>query len=169
MLSPLQRTTIQLSGYVGFISCSKNVLADLRGHHVLVCSDNTLVVSYINHQGVCGHVHFANWCAKSSCAVPREVAVSSSRLHPGGPQYRSRHPVETGAEAREIEVPPRGGGADMEGVRTQVSQPRLLRPFYTPEPLPPPFENADQERHNLLCPVRGLDAYVHRSALWHKN
>ncbi len=117
MLSPLQRTTIQLSGYVGFISCSKNVLADLRGHHVLVCSDNTLVVSYINHQEVCGHVHFANWCAKSSCAVPREVAVSSSRLHPGGPQYRSRHPVETGAEAREIEVPPRGGGADMEGVR----------------------------------------------------
>ncbi len=31
--------------------------------------------------------------------VPREVVVSSSSLHPGGPQYRSRHPVETGAEA----------------------------------------------------------------------
>ncbi len=29
----------------------KNVLADLRGHHVLVHSDNTSVVSYINHQG----------------------------------------------------------------------------------------------------------------------
>ncbi len=28
----------------------KNFLADLRGHHVLVRSDNTLVVSYINHQ-----------------------------------------------------------------------------------------------------------------------
>ncbi len=26
--------------------------------------------------------------------VPREVVVSSSSLHPGGPQYRSRHPVE---------------------------------------------------------------------------
>ncbi len=29
----------------------KNFLADLRGHHVLVHSDNTSVVSYINHQG----------------------------------------------------------------------------------------------------------------------
>ncbi len=29
--------------------------------------------------------------------VPREVVVSSSSLHPGGPQYRNRHPVETGA------------------------------------------------------------------------
>ncbi len=28
----------------------KNFLADLRGHHVLVRSDNTSVVSYINHQ-----------------------------------------------------------------------------------------------------------------------
>ncbi len=30
---------------------------------------------------------------------------------------------------------------------------------------PPPFQDADQERHNLLCPVRALDAYVHRAAL----
>ncbi len=34
---------------------------------------------------------------------------------------------------------------------------------------PPPFQNADQERHNLLCPVQALDAYVHRAALWCKN
>ncbi len=34
---------------------------------------------------------------------------------------------------------------------------------------PPPFQNVDQARHNLLCPVRALDAYVHRAALWHKN
>ncbi len=33
----------------------------------------------------------------------------------------------------------------------------------------PPFQNADQERHNLICPVRALDAYVHRAALWRKN
>ncbi len=49
--------------------------------------------------------------------VPREVVVSSSSLHPGNPQYRSRHSVETGAEARGMEAPPRGGRADMEGVR----------------------------------------------------
>ncbi len=30
----------------------KNILADLRGQHVLVRSDNTSVVSYINHQHV---------------------------------------------------------------------------------------------------------------------
>ncbi len=34
---------------------------------------------------------------------------------------------------------------------------------------PPPFQNADQERHNLLCLVRALDAYIHRAALWRKN
>ncbi len=50
--------------------------------------------------------------------VPREVVVSLSSLHPGGPQYRSRHPVETEAEARGMEAPPQGGGADVEGVRS---------------------------------------------------
>ncbi len=35
--------------------------------------------------------------------------------------------------------------------------------------LPPPFQNADQERHNLLYPVWALDAYVHRAALWRKD
>ncbi len=39
--------------------------------------------------------------------VPWEVVVSSNSLHPGGPQYRSRHPVETGAEARGMEGPPK--------------------------------------------------------------
>ncbi len=34
---------------------------------------------------------------------------------------------------------------------------------------PPPFQNVDQVRHNLLCPVRALDAYVHRAAQWCKN
>ncbi len=53
--------------------------------------------------------------------VPREVVVSASNLHPWGPQYRSRHPVETGAEARGMEASPRGGGADMEEVRPGTS------------------------------------------------
>ncbi len=53
--------------------------------------------------------------------IPREVVVSASSLHPRGPQYRSRHPIETGAEARGIEAPPRVGGVDMEGVRPGTS------------------------------------------------
>ncbi len=53
--------------------------------------------------------------------LPREVVVSSSSLHPGGPQYRSRHPVKTGTETQGMEAPPGGGGADMEGVRPGTS------------------------------------------------
>ncbi len=34
---------------------------------------------------------------------------------------------------------------------------------------PPPFQNVDQERHNLFCPVLVLDAYIQRASLWHKN
>ncbi len=34
---------------------------------------------------------------------------------------------------------------------------------------PPPFQNSDQERHNFLCTVWALDAYVHRAVLWRKN
>ncbi len=34
---------------------------------------------------------------------------------------------------------------------------------------PPPFQNADKESHNLLSPVRALDAYVQRATLWLKN
>ncbi len=49
------------------------------------------------------------------------VVVSASNLHAWNPQYRSRHPVETGAEARGMEAPPRGGGADMEGVWSGTS------------------------------------------------
>ncbi len=44
-----------------------NFLADLRSHHVLVYSDNTSVVSYINYQGGLQSRPLANWHAKSSC------------------------------------------------------------------------------------------------------
>ncbi len=47
-------------------------------------------------------------------------------------------------------------------------------PTSTPAPIvlqafcPPPFQEAGQEKLNLLCPVRALDTYVHRAAPWHK-
>ncbi len=31
------------------------------------------------------------------------------------------------------------------------------------------FQNTDQEKHSLLCPVQALDAYIHRAAMWRKN
>ncbi|CAM4662369.1 unnamed protein product [Leuciscus chuanchicus] len=49
-------------------------------------------------------------------------------------------------------------------VPTNVVRPVVLQAF-----CPPPFQNADQEANNLLCPVRALDAYVHRAALWRKS
>ncbi len=33
----------------------------------------------------------------------------------------------------------------------------------------PPSFRMRTRKGNLLCPVRALDAYVHRAALWHKN
>ncbi|KAK9957703.1 hypothetical protein ABG768_011926 [Culter alburnus] len=49
-------------------------------------------------------------------------------------------------------------------VPTHVPGPIVLQAFY-----PPPFKSLDQERLNLLCPVRALDTYVHRAALWRKT
>ncbi|KAL0203744.1 hypothetical protein M9458_001762, partial [Cirrhinus mrigala] len=34
---------------------------------------------------------------------------------------------------------------------------------------PPAFREPDQQKHNCMCPVRALDAYVHRAALWRKS
>ncbi len=44
----------------------------------------------------------------------------------------------------------------------------------TPRPVvrkafcPPPFREPDQKRLNCMCPVRALDAYVHRFAMWRR-
>ncbi len=95
----------------------KNFLADRRGQLVLVQSDNTSVVFYINHQG--------GLRSRPRCKLACQILLWSqgkllslrAAYIPGGPQYRSRHPVKTGAEARGMEAPPRGGGADMKRVR----------------------------------------------------
>ena len=50
-------------------------------------------------------------------------------------------------------------------VPTNPVRPVVLQAF-----CPPPFLTSDQEKLNLLCPVRALvDAYVHRAALWRKS
>ncbi len=73
----------------------KHFLPDLRGQHVLVHTD-TSVVSYINHQGV------------SVCAPYTDPSVGQSEtflpeisLHPWASQSGCRHPIDTGAEAQE--------------------------------------------------------------------
>ncbi len=48
-------------------------------------------------------------------------------------------------------------------------------PFLTMNPVvleafcPPPFTTQEQERLHLLCPVRALQIYVHRTSQWHKS
>ncbi|KAI2646418.1 Ribose import ATP-binding protein RbsA [Labeo rohita] len=48
-------------------------------------------------------------------------------------------------------------------------------PSSTPRPVvlqafcPPPFLDADHQKRNCMCPVRALDAYVHRAARWRKS
>ncbi len=113
---------ICLSGlYVGCISCSQEFpsrsqgppcACPLRPHigGLLHKSPGGFVVTSTLQTGMPNHL-----------VVPREIVVSLSSLHPGGPQYRSRHLVETGAKAQGMEAPLRGGGADMEGVQAGTS------------------------------------------------
>jgi len=49
-------------------------------------------------------------------------------------------------------------------VPTNVVRPTVLQAF-----CPLPFLSSDQEKFYLLSPVRALDAYVHRPALWRKS
>ena len=45
---------------LAILQALNHFLPDLRSHHVLVRTDNTTVVSYINHQGVCAHAVCTN-------------------------------------------------------------------------------------------------------------
>ncbi len=49
-------------------------------------------------------------------------------------------------------------------VPSSVPRPVVLQAF-----CPPPFREPNQEKLNCMCPVRALDAYVHRTALWRKS
>ncbi len=49
-------------------------------------------------------------------------------------------------------------------VPSVVPRPVILQAF-----CPPPFRDSDQEKLNCVCPVRALDTYVHRAALWRKS
>ncbi len=75
----------------------KHFLPDLRDRHVLVRTDNTAVVSYINHQG--------GLFSRPIYRLVHQILVwfqgkllSESSSHSWASQYGSRHPVEAGAE-----------------------------------------------------------------------
>ncbi|KAI2643104.1 hypothetical protein H4Q32_027660 [Labeo rohita] len=49
-------------------------------------------------------------------------------------------------------------------VPSSAPRPVVLQAF-----CPPPFREPDQEKLNCMCPVRALDAYVHRVAPWRRS
>ncbi len=51
--------------------------------------------------------------APDPCVVPGQAPLAESSSYSWASQYGSRHPVEAGAEAREMDASPRGGEADM--------------------------------------------------------
>ncbi len=81
----------------------KNFLADLRGHHVLVHSDSTSVVSYINHQGglrsrpLCKLESSTSrtGCDGADVAEASSVCISPNRSGPGSPGESSLGPGST--------------------------------------------------------------------------
>ncbi|KAI2664367.1 enzymatic polyprotein [Labeo rohita] len=49
-------------------------------------------------------------------------------------------------------------------VPSSAPRPIVLQAF-----CPPPFREPDKQKLNCVCPVRALDTYVHRAALWRKS
>ncbi len=112
----------QPSGDVGCISCSQELPSGSQ--------EPTCACPLRQHIGGLLYKSLGGFAVTSTLqtgvpnppVVPREVVASASNFHPRGPQYRSTHPVETGAEVRGMEAPPRGGGADIVGVRPDTSE-----------------------------------------------
>ncbi len=78
----------------------RHFLPDLRGHHVLFRIWSPTSTS----RGVCVRATYTGAPPTQTC------------LHPWASDSGSRYPVETGAEARVMEAPSRGGGAPLERV-----------------------------------------------------
>ncbi len=71
----------------------KHFIPDLSDRHVLVCTDNTAVVSYINHQGGLCFSPPLHAGAPDPCVVPGQTPLAESSSHSCASQYGSRHPV----------------------------------------------------------------------------
>ncbi len=61
--------------------------------------------------------------APDPCVVPAQTPLAESSAYSWAPQYGSRHPVETGTEARGMDASPRGSGADLDSLWPSSSGP----------------------------------------------
>ncbi len=65
----------------------KHFLPDLRDHHVLVRTDNTAVVSYINHQGGLRSRPLYRLAYTDPWVVPGQTPLAESSSHSWASQY----------------------------------------------------------------------------------
>ncbi len=65
----------------------KHFLSDLRDHHVLVRTDNTAVVSYINHQGGLRSCPLYRLVYTDPWVVPGQTPLAKSSSHSWASQY----------------------------------------------------------------------------------
>ncbi len=85
----------------------KYFLPVLGGHHIIVRTDNIVVVSHINRQG---------GSKSSSPLVPRQVPLFEGGSRSGSTEPGGRFSVETEAQARGMDVEPSDGIPDLGSV-----------------------------------------------------
>ncbi|KAK7901815.1 hypothetical protein WMY93_018584 [Mugilogobius chulae] len=94
----------------------KHFLPHLRGHHVLVRTDNTSTVAHINRQGglrstVCLHSH-ANFCYGAVC-----ISLSESDTRTRSTKYRRRSSLQGQPPLWRVAPESMHGGSDLDQVR----------------------------------------------------
>ncbi len=82
--------------------------------HVLIRTDNTSVVSYINHQG---GIRSRALCKQAMDCHP----LHQSSAHPRSPDPRGGHAFEEGESSRRVAIAPRVGSDDLEPLTLRES------------------------------------------------
>ncbi len=106
----------QLSGDASSLSSTEIFPPRPERSTCVVRTDNTAVVSYINHQGGSALAPVVQTGTPDPLVVPGQVPLTESTVYSWVPECGTRRTVETGAEARGMDASPRGGEADMENV-----------------------------------------------------
>ncbi|XP_051535281.1 uncharacterized protein LOC127429940 [Myxocyprinus asiaticus] len=88
----------------------------IQGKHVLVQTDNTTTVAYVNRQGSL-RSRCMSQLIRSLLLESAALQVTSSHSHPGQSQHYSGCAVTTGYPQGRVETPPSGGPADLESIR----------------------------------------------------
>ncbi|KAL0173927.1 hypothetical protein M9458_029895, partial [Cirrhinus mrigala] len=103
------------------------------GKHVLVRSDNTVTVAYINHQGGVRSFSHVTTSPPSPAVEPTQSQISACHSHSGQSQSYGRFSVTTGFARRRVEAPPPVGPTDLGSIWPGTSRSLCLTGIH---PLP---------------------------------